>query len=152
MKSLIFLILLCATVYGADRTTNSAPEITTKVTDIPGKGGKPDTRIETMSRGKTKVLMTMSRRNASGAMVVTTRCCLVAGKVVMAESDEHGDGVFRLVTVFNPSNPDDFEMFTRQPDGSLKPMSTEAVNAAKKKTAVADESLRKLLEQADTSK
>jgi hypothetical protein len=152
MKSLIVLILLCTSVYGADSSTSRASDLATKVTDFPGKDGKPDTRIETVYRGKAKVLMTMSRRNASGTMVVTTRCCLVGGKLALAESDEAGDGVFKLVTVFNPDNPDDFEMFARQPDGSLKPLSTEAINALKKKKATADESLSKLLEQESSSK
>ena len=36
-------------------------------------------------------------------------------------------------------------MFTRQVDGSVKPVSTEALEAIKKKKVAADESLGKLL-------
>jgi hypothetical protein len=62
----------------------------------------------------------------------------------MIESDENGDGFFESVAVFDPVT-DDFEMFTRQADGSVKPVSTEALEAIKKKKVAADESLGKLL-------
>ncbi len=145
MKLTALLLLACASLYGADTFTNTTPGLTTKVVNVPGKNGRSDTRIETVYRGKNKVLVTMSHRNAKGATAVT-RGYLVGGKMVMAESDEEGDGWFESVTVWNPGTGD-FEMFTRKADGSLKPVSTAILEATKKQKAAADESLRRLLEQ-----
>jgi hypothetical protein len=145
MKLTILLMFACASVYGADTLTNTADDLSTNVVNVSGKDGHPDTRIETVYRGKTKVVMIMSHRNAKGATAVT-RSYLVGGRMVMAEIDEDGDGRFESVTVWNPST-EDFEMFTREADGSLKPVSTAVLQATKKQKAAADESLRRLLEQ-----
>jgi hypothetical protein len=64
----------------------------------------------------------------------------------MAESDENGDGIFESVTVFDPAT-DDFEMFIRQPDGSVEPISTQTLEATKKQFAVADESVKRLFQK-----
>jgi len=145
MKTLAILILFCTSLYGADTTTtNIVGDITTKTSERSGKDGKPDVRIETVYRGKTKVLQILSRRNKQGALAVVSRSYLIDGKLHMIESDENGDGFFESVAVFDPVT-DDFEMFTRQVDGSVKPVSTEALEAIKKKKVAADESLGKLL-------
>jgi hypothetical protein len=149
MKLKILLMLVCSTVWGADMLTNNAGEMTTKVVNIPSKNGRPDTRIETVFRGETKVLMVMSHRNARGALAVT-RSYFVEGRMVMAESDEDGDGVFESVTVWSPGT-DAFEQFRRLPDGSVRPVSAAVLEATKKQKAVADESLRKALENPDMS-
>jgi hypothetical protein len=150
MKTLAILILLCVSSYGADIiTTNTTADITTKISERRDKDGKPDLHVETVYRGKTKVLMIMSHRNKQGVMAVT-RNYFVGGKSVLAESDDDGDGFFESVMVFDQVT-DDFEMFIRQPDGSVKPISTQTLEATKKQKAVADESGRKLLQKPDMS-
>ena len=141
MKTLIaFLLLLAVTAYADD-----SPGITNKVTEIDrDKDGKIDVRIETVYRGKTKVMMIMSRRNQQGVMAVT-RSYLADGKLVMAESDEDGDGSFESITVFRP-DADSFEMFTRQSDGTVKPVSTQKLDSIRRQVAVADDSLRELFD------
>jgi hypothetical protein len=145
MKTFAILILFCTSLYGADiTTTNIVGDITTKISERTDKDGRPDLRIETVYRGKTRVLRILSRLNKQGTLTVVSRGYLVDGKLHMVESDEDGDGFFESVFVFDPVS-NDFEMFIRQSDGSVKPMSTEALEAIKKKSAVAAESMRKLL-------
>ena len=150
MKIAIILILICASSYGADitTTTNIVGDITTKIFERVGKDGKPDLRIETVYRGKTKVMIIASRRKQEGAMAITMREYLVDGKLVMVESDESGDGKLESVYVFEP-NTDNFEIFARQPDGSVKPVSTQKLDSIKRQKAVADESMKKLLDKPD---
>ena len=150
MRILAILMLLCTSLYGADvvTTTNVAGDITTKISERSGKDGKPDLRIETVYRGKTKVMMILSRRNQQGTMVITSRSYLTDGKLVMVESDEDHDGTLESIAVFDPVT-DDFEMFTRQPDGSVKPVSTQKLDSIKREKAVADESMKKLFDKPD---
>ena len=149
MKTLAILFLLCASVHGAvTNSTNVVGDITTIIFERAAEEGRPDVRIETIYRGKTKVMMIMSRRNQKGVLAIITRSYLAGGKLVMTESDEDGDGVFESVAVFNPDT-EDFEKFTRQPDGSVKPVSTQSLDATKRMKAVADESLRALLQKPD---
>jgi hypothetical protein len=151
MRTLAILILFCASLYGADSTTtNIVGDITTKVSGRTAKDGKPEVRIETVYRGKTKVLLILSRRNRQGVLAVVSRSYLVNGKLSMVESDEDGDGFFESVAVFDPVT-DDFEMFTRQPDGTVKPVSTQILRATKKQKAAADGSLRTLLQNPNMS-
>jgi hypothetical protein len=70
MKTLGVLLLLTAFACCAQDTSG----ITNKVTEIDrDKDGKTDVRIETVYRGKTKVMMIISRRNQQGAMSVISR-------------------------------------------------------------------------------
>jgi hypothetical protein len=126
MKILIILILSCVSLYGSDitTTTNIVGDITTKISERTGKDGKPDLHIEMVYRGKIKVLRIVSRLNKQGTLAVVSRSYLVDGKLEMVESDDDGDGTLESITVFNPDT-DNFEMFTRQPDGSVKPVSTQ---------------------------
>ena len=55
----------------------------------------------------------------------------------MAESDEDGDGSLESITVFRPDT-DDFEMFTRQADGTVRPVSTQKLDSIKRQEAVAE--------------
>lgn len=145
MKTLVALLLLLAGTCCADDSSG----ITNKVTEIDrDKDGKIDVRIETAYRGQAKVMMVMSRRNQQGVMAVAARSYLAEGRVVMVESDEDADGTFESITVFRPDT-DDFEMFTRQADGTVKPVSTQKLDSIKRQKAVADESLGKLLDNPD---
>jgi hypothetical protein len=147
MRTFIILILFCASVYGADTvTTNIVGDITTKISERSAADGKPEVRIETVYRVKTKVLQIVSHRNKQGALAVVSRAYFASGKLHMVESDDDGDGFFESVMVFDPTT-EDFEMFTRQADGSVIPVPTEKLDAIKKKKAAADESLGKLLHE-----
>ncbi len=140
MKTLVAFLLLVAFGCWAQETSG----ITNKVTEIDrDKDGKIDVRIETFYRGKTKVMMIISRRNQQGAMAVISRSYLADGKLVMVESNEDGDGTFESIAVFRP-DADSFEMFTRQPDGTVKPVSTQKLDSIKRQKAVADASMREL--------
>ncbi|HVU07814.1 MAG TPA: hypothetical protein VHG89_04640 [Verrucomicrobiae bacterium] len=127
MKSLIILILsFTLSVFAED-----ASDITTKVFEKHDKDGKVNLRMETVYRGKTKILMVVSRLNKQGQLVVTSRSYLVGGNLVMTESDENRDGFFETVAVYD-SRTDDMEEFIRQPDGSVKPVSTQTLQTYKK--------------------
>jgi hypothetical protein len=147
MKTLAILILLCASSYGADIiTTNTTADITTIIYEHRDGDGKP-WHIERVFRGKTKIMMIVSHPDKQGVMTAT-RSYIVGGKVVMVESDENGDGVFESVTVFDPTT-NDFEMFIRQPDGSVKPISTQTLKVTKKQAAIGDETARKMFQKPD---
>ena len=147
MKTLVvFLLLIAFGCCGQD-----TPGITNKVTEIDrDKDGKTDVRIETLYRGKTKVMMITSRRNQQDVMTVQTRGYLADGKMVMVESDEDGDGTLESVTVFKPDT-DSFEMFIRQPDGVVKPVSTQRLDSFRRQSAIANESLRELFDGPEKS-
>ena len=120
--------------------------ITSKVTEIDrDKDGKIDVRIETMYRGKTKVMMTMSQRNQQGMMAVSSRSYLADGKLVLVESDEDGDGTLESMTIFKPDTKS-FEMFTRLPGGTVRPVNTKKLDSINRQKAVVDESLNELFE------
>jgi len=151
MKTLAILILLCASAYGADTiSTNIVGDIATKISERTTKDGKPEVRIETVYRGKRKILQILSRLNKQGTLVVISRSYYAGGDLVMIESDEDGDGVFEGVSLHRPGT-DGLEMFTRQPDGSVKPASTQTAEATKKQMAVVNESMRKVIEKDDAT-
>jgi hypothetical protein len=45
MKTFVILLLLCASLYGADTTTNNTSDITSKVTERERDGGKTLLRL-----------------------------------------------------------------------------------------------------------
>jgi len=135
MKTIAVLILFSVSLYGADiTTTNTVGDITTKVSERTSKSGKPEVRIETLYRGKTRILQTWSRPDKQGRLAVVSRSYLVGGGLVMIEDDDNGDGLFERISLYRPGT-DEVEMFTRQLDGSVKPVSTEKLVAYKQKTA-----------------
>jgi hypothetical protein len=72
MKALTILILLCVSSYGADIiTTNTTADITTKIFERRDGDGKPSWRVETVYRGKTKIMVIMSHPDKQGVMTVT---------------------------------------------------------------------------------
>ena len=135
MRALLILLLFVA-VRGLAADTS---DITNRVFERHGTNdGRVDYRVEYVYRGKTKVLMVRSRRNRQGSLAVTSRGYLVGGDLVMTESDEDGDGVFETIAVYRPGTRD-MEVFTRQPDGSVKPVSTQTLQAYKKQNAAISE-------------
>jgi hypothetical protein len=147
MKTLAILIFLCAPLYGADAiTTNIVGDMTTTGSERSGRDGKPYLRIQTVHRGNTRVFQTTSGRNQQGTMLVVSRSYFTNGKLLTAESDEKADGFFECVAVFDPST-DDFEVFTRQPDGSVKPVSTQTLQVSKKQNAPVSEFFSRALQE-----
>lgn len=147
MKTFVAFVLLAGfTCFGQD-----ASGITNRVTEIDrDKDGRVDVRIETAYRGKTKVMMTMSHRTQQGVMAVQSRSYYADGKLVMVESDEDGDGTLESITTFRPGT-DEFEMFTRHDDGTVRPVSTQRLDSIKRQKAVADASVRELFDNPDMS-
>jgi hypothetical protein len=117
---------------GNGGSTNDSTDITTRVFERDtDKDGKPDYRMETFYRGEKKVMMIISRVNASGVMAVEARSYLVAGNLVLTEGDEDGDGMFESIMAIDPKTKD-IEMFVRQADGSVRLASSRVVEAHKK--------------------
>jgi hypothetical protein len=71
-------------------------------------------------------------------MVVTSRSYLVGGDLVMTEADEKHDGTLQTIAVYHPGT-NDMEIFTRQLDGSVKPVSTRTLDAYQKQNAAISE-------------
>ena len=126
-RMLAILLLLVAFGCHAEGTS----DITNRLTEIDrDKDGKIDVRIETVYRGKTKAMMTISQRNAQGVMLPVARSYFVGGHLTMTESDEDKDGVLETIALHN-ADTDELEVFTRQPDGSVKPVSKQTLDAYK---------------------
>jgi hypothetical protein len=130
MKTFVIILLFVAIGCYADDTS----DITSKVFEKKAKDGKVSFRMETIYRGKTKVMTEMFRPNLQGVLVLRTRGYYADGTLVMTESDDHKSGKLDTITVFH-SGADDIEIFTRQTDGSVKPVSTQTLQAYKKQIA-----------------
>jgi len=151
MKALAFLLLFCAASYGADiNTTNIVGDIKTVISERQDTNGTPQVRIETVYRGKQKILQIVSEPNKQGKLAVAYRGYFVAGELVMTESDKNGDGVFEHLSVRDPAT-EEFELFVKQADGSVVPESTEKIKLIKKEKAVADEAIGNLIKNPDPS-
>jgi hypothetical protein len=135
MKLFAIFVLLVAVGCRAQDTN----AITSKVFEQDrNKDGKPDVRVETFYRGGQKVMLFWSKPNAQGVMTVTSRSYFAGGEMVTTESDEDGDGVFETLAVYG-SGTGDMEVFTRQRDGSVKPVSAPTLAAYKKQNAAMSE-------------
>ncbi len=122
-----FIALLLFRLLTANAQDSS--DITTKVNERRNADGTVQSRIETTSRGKTPILRVL--QSIKGGVTSTTRIYRVGGDTVMMESDEDGDGLFETMVVYHPAKTD-MEVFTRQRDGSVKPVSTQTLEAHKK--------------------
>jgi hypothetical protein len=149
MKSLVAFLLLVT----FDCCSQDTSGITNKVTEIDrNKDGKPDIRIETFYRGTDKVLVVWSESNSQGIMTVTSRSYYAGGDMVTIEGDENRDGVLETVAVYR-SGTDDMEVFTRQRDGSVKPVNAQTLAAYKKQNAAISEFWNKAFDKnTDTGK
>jgi hypothetical protein len=141
MKLILSAILFCG-LFAQAADTN----ITSKVSEKRDNEGKVIRRIETLYRGKTKILMTLSRTNKQGNLVTESRSYLVAGKSVMIEADEDKDGFFESIMVSDPAT-DEIELFTRQSNGSVKPADAKVIEATKKQIAATDEFFDEVFEK-----
>ena len=135
MKLIALFTLFVALSCGAQDTN----EVTSKVFEQGRhQDGRPGFRVETVYRGSQKVMQVWSKPNARGVMTVTSRSYFTGGAMVMTESDETKDGVFKTVAVYRPGT-DDMEVFSRQRDGSVKPVSAQTLAAYKKQHAAISE-------------
>jgi hypothetical protein len=136
MKIIIISILFCASLaYSKD--TN----ITSSVRDSRDDHGRLSLRVEETYRGQQKILMTVSRPNTNGGWFVDTRCYLMNGRVVAAESWDGPDHKVQRITVYG-AGQNEMEIFIRQTDGSMTPVSGKALEAYKKQeTMLGDRSL-----------
>jgi len=130
MRILVIISLFVAIGCYAGDTS----DITSKVFEKTNTDGTVSFRMVTTYRGKEKVMMEMFRPDAQGVLAITSRSYLAGGDLVMTESDEHKSGRFDTFAVYGPGT-DDMEVFTREADGSVKPVSTRTLSAYKQQTA-----------------
>ena len=79
---------------------------------------------------------------------VTTRSLLLNGSPNYIEADENGDGFFESVML--PGEwAGEFEVFTRQADGTLEPLAEPEYSSMKAEVIEASEALGELLEDAE---
>jgi len=134
MKTIIPVgILLVSVCFGADTS-----DITTKVTEIDrDKDGVPEVRTERTFRAKNEILQIIQSTKKQG-LRTTTRGYSVGGDLLMIESDEDGDAFFEMIAIHHPTK-NEAEVFMRQRDGSVRPVSTKDLEAYRKqKAAIAD--------------
>lgn len=130
----ILLLLCLCTVGCAQETATIEKKVLEQDKD---KDGVADLRIETHTRGKTKVFIRMARRLPSGAWSVT-HSYLLQGETVSMEEDRDGDGFFETLIVFDPPSKD-FEVFSRRKDGSVAVASVEVKESYRKMFQAVDE-------------
>ncbi len=139
MKTSIAFILLASFACFAQ----DASDITTEIEVLHRDNNrKNDVRVETTYRGNTEVMVTVYRPNKDGVMALSSRTYFSNGKAVMVESDDDRDGRLKYITVFEPDK-DGVEMFTREADGTVKPVSTLSLDAHKRLRALTEETYQK---------
>lgn len=147
MRLLTILLLLVAFT-GSAQDTN----ITRKVFEYDrDKDGKPDFRVESLFRGKERVMVVWSKPNTQGVWSVTSRAYYTGGDMVAVESDEDGDGFFEQLATYR-SGTEDMEVFTRQRDGTVQPVSAQTLAAFKKQNAAIKEFWDRFWDRTDSDK
>ena len=120
---------------GGTDSAGVTTDIPIKVTELyHAQDGKPDSRVEQYFRNGQRVMVVMSRMNAKGDWNVTSRAYHVGGKTVSIEGDDDGDGVLETLIVYR-ADSDDMEVFTRDANGSVRPASSQVLEAHKKQNA-----------------
>jgi hypothetical protein len=147
MKTMTFLLMLCASSWGGEvMTTNVVGELTSVVTDYKTKDGWSCGQSEAIYRGKSKLLEEIRGWSRLGNPVLSQRIYFAGGGLVMREWEIGTNGVPGMTCVYHQGGTN-LEMFQRQPDGSVKPVSGELFERSRKK---AEEELAKLKEDAKT--
>jgi hypothetical protein len=82
--------------------------------------------------------MTISHTNKQGMLKADSRSYYVGKDSMMIEADEDKDGFFESVMISHPKTKE-MELFTRQTDGSVKPVDTKVIEATKKQIAATGE-------------
>jgi hypothetical protein len=111
--------------------------ITTKlVFERKATDGKPACRVETVSRGKT-ILFHVSYTIEDG-LTNTSRSYMFGKEIVMSESDSDGDGIFETFSLYNLGKCQT-EVFYRERNGSVQPVSPQSLATFKKQHAEINE-------------
>lgn len=129
MKTIITLILFCASPLAAEDTS-------THVNESRNPDGILRWRVETTRRAKTPILLLF--QTLKEGKTATTRSYMVDNQIVMVEADDDGDGHFETTLIFRPPTKN-MEVFTRDPDGTPRPVSAQALAAYKRMHTAVDE-------------
>ena len=131
-------LLICVFLANCVRASGT-DELNTKTVDVDSnKDGRPDLRMEVISRDSERQMMVMSRADKSGEWKVTARSFYVGPHVGVTETDEDRDGFFEMFAVYR-ENPEDVNAFVRERDGSVHPADPTTVDALRKQTALLTE-------------
>ena len=134
MQNIIAAGFLLVAVIVAGRAAE-ADGLSSEVAELDrDKDGRPDVRMEVISRDGVKQMMVMSRADTSGAWKVAARSFYVGPHMAVTESDEDGDGCFEMVAVYR-EDPKDVNAFVREQNGSMKPANAKMVEALRKQNA-----------------
>lgn len=147
MKTIATLMLFCASLYAADPDTDETSEVTSRVLERDYEHGATHMRVETLYRGKRCILII--HQTTKAGITKTSRGYNVGGDLVMVESDEDGDGNFETLCIFNTKNKE-IEVFTRQSNGSVKPVDAKTLAAFKEQNAVMEQFWRKAFDAETT--
>jgi hypothetical protein len=98
------------------------------------KDGKADFRVESVFRGGKRIMVVWSRPNTQKVWAITSRAYYAGGDMISVEGDEDRDGFFERLVVYR-SGTEEIEVFTRQLDGSVEPVSSQTLKAYKKQHA-----------------
>ena len=139
MKTLTIILLFVAIGCYAGDTS----DITHKVIERKDNDGNLSHREIITYRGQDKVMSEMFQTNAQGALVLWARSYLAGGKLVMTECEEHESGKLDTICIYIPDT-DAMEVFTRQADGSVKPVSTRLLLLYKEDNATVSDFFRTL--------
>jgi hypothetical protein len=131
MKPLVIILLFVATGCHAQETNSITSKVVERDTN---KDGRPDFRVETVYRDGQKVMLIWSKPDPQGVLRVSSRSYFAGGDMITTESDEDRDGVFETIAVYRAGTTD-MEVFTRQQNGSVTPVSRQTLAAYKKQNA-----------------
>lgn len=135
MKVLTLCLLFVTLACRAEDTNDITRKIFERDRD---KDGKPDFRVESVFRDGQQVMVIWSNPNTQGVWLVSSKAYYAGGVIVAVESDDNQDGFFERLAVYR-SGTEGMEVFTRQRDGSVQPVSAQSLRAFKKEAAAISE-------------
>lgn len=141
MKALTVFCLIAMISYGFSAGADSTNEISTKIVETARDSGRIRLRILTTFRGKQRSIVEIQKITLAATNV--TRSFYAGSHLAMIESDDDADGVFESFCLFREGSRD-FEMFNRNPNGTVSPVSGRILEATKRKLKAADEAVDKL--------
>jgi hypothetical protein len=104
------------------------PRVTSKISDYKDKDGKCISSLEEIYRGKDEIMLVTRSLNSKGDLVVKSRNYIIHGNIVMSEMAFDKGDKLNIILVRHPGS-ENLEVFRRQDDGSVRPASTELVQA-----------------------
>jgi hypothetical protein len=112
----------------ASKVVSGPPHVASKIYEYKDKAGKCVGSMEQVYRGNDEIMMVMRSLNSLGDLVVSSRSYFIHGDMVMTEMATRKDDKLDTI-IFRHPGSDDLEVFRRQADGSVRPASTELVQA-----------------------